>query len=66
MRHPLQSPMLRRLAASPARLYWRALSTAPLRVKGIVWDMDGTLTKDGAIDFEEMYRRSGAATAGQH
>eukprot|EP00961_Rhodomonas_salina_P178938 2414235-Rhodomonas_salina.1 len=29
----------------------------PLR--GIVFDMDGTLTKEGSLDFDEMYRRAG-------
>ena len=54
--------MLRLLPLRCARRMYSARPNGA--IKGIVWDMDGTLTKDGAIDFEEMYRRSGAAAAG--
>mmetsp|Transcript_19702 Transcript_19702/g.32298 ORF Transcript_19702/g.32298 Transcript_19702/m.32298 type:complete len:80 (+) Transcript_19702:86-325(+) len=32
--------------------------TSRLPLKGIVFDMDGTLTKDGAIDFADMRKRA--------
>ena len=33
-------------------------SQSPL--KAVVFDMDGTLTQEGALDYTEMYRRAGA------
>ena len=32
---------------------------AGICVKGVIFDMDGTLTEPGAIDFKEMYARTG-------
>jgi phosphoglycolate phosphatase-like HAD superfamily hydrolase len=29
-------------------------------LKAVVFDMDGTLTQEGALDYAEMYRRAGA------
>ena len=29
-------------------------------MRAVVFDMDGTLTQEGALDYGEMYRRAGA------
>ena len=38
----------------------RMLSTASARLRAVVFDMDGTLTQEGALDYAKMYTRAGA------
>ncbi|KAJ1489476.1 hypothetical protein T484DRAFT_1779816 [Baffinella frigidus] len=54
-RHML--PTLRMCSASA-----RSLANAPARrsISGVVFDMDGTLTREGALDYTAMYSRAGA------
>ena len=53
---------------SAPRVTRTSMSTSPVTVAlpavfvptiGVIFDMDGTLTEPGAIDFSEMYRRTG-------
>ena len=47
------------LSASPQHNAYLAHSNSSPSVLGVIFDMDGTLTHPGAIDFKAMYTRTG-------
>mmetsp|Transcript_44275 Transcript_44275/g.88870 ORF Transcript_44275/g.88870 Transcript_44275/m.88870 type:complete len:257 (+) Transcript_44275:3-773(+) len=49
-------------STSPVRL-GQASQDANAPLRGVVFDLDGTLTKEGSLDFDEMYRRAGKPPA---
>ena len=51
---------LRPVAGQTARRKGAGLSSGHSLLKAVVFDMDGTLTQEGALDYAEMYRRAGA------